>query len=331
MDQADFDRVMSLVEDDMTPAQRLAVGALAEAANAKDAVQTALAVREARLEKDRTCPSCAKAALVRHGSDRNGLGRFRCLGCGGTCTALTGTPLARIFRRDLLVPFLEATLERKSLVRIADELGVCVPTVLAWRHLVLDMPATERKALLGGIVEADETFFLESRKGSKGPTPGHAARPSRHRGSGALLRGLSKEQVPVATALDREGGIVEAVLDGRSSVEIRRALAPSLEEHSVLCSDGLPAYKDLSALRRCVHRVVAPQHPSPAAKAAGLPRGRKGALGLGRVNSFHEALKTGINRIFRGVSTRFLANYAALERIVRQGVDSLGLLGRLLA
>jgi len=239
--------------------------------------------------------------------------------------------LARIFRRDLLVPFLEATLERKSLVRIADELGVCVPTVLAWRHLVLDMPATERKALLGGIVEADETFFLESRKGSKGPTPGHAARPSRHRGSGALLRGLSKEQVPVATALDREGGIVEAVLDGRSSVEIRRALAPSLEEHSVLCSDGLPAYKDLSALRRCVHRVVAPQHPSPAAKAAGLPRGRKGALGLGRVNSFHEALKTGINRIFRGVSTRFLANYAAIERIVRQGVDSLGLLGRLLA
>lgn len=331
MEQSEFRRLLALVEKDCTPAQRLAVGALAEAANAMDVVESLLAARESRLGDTRACPLCGKAGLWRHGKDRGGLARFNCRSCGKTCTALTGTPLARIEKRDLLIPFLEATLERRSLDRTAKDLGVSATTVFSWRHLGLGRLASVPKESVGGVVEADVTFFVGSHKGTKAPTPGFASRPARHRGSGALSRGLSGEQVPVMTALDREGHIVEGVLQKRSSAEVVALLGPNLVSRSALCSDGFPGYADTATDRHCAHMVFKPKKPTPAAKARGLSRGRKGALGLGMVNSFHEVMKTGINRIFRGVSTRFLANYAALERAIRQRFDALRLLGLLLA
>src|SRR5512143_4132603 len=70
-------------------------------------------------------------------------------------------------------------------------------------------------------------------------------RPPRYRGSGATKRGLSSEQVPVVTALDRAGGVVEAVLDGRREDDIVIALCGSIAG-SLICSDGLSAYPKLA-------------------------------------------------------------------------------------
>jgi transposase-like protein len=332
MEQAEFGRLLARVEKDCTPAQRLAVSALAEAVNAKDVVQSLLATRAAKLDETRVCPRCGKTALWRHGKDKNsGLARFDCHECGRTCTALTETPLVKIRKRHLIIPFLEATLERRGHGKTAEILEVSETTVFTWRHLNLGHLVARPKESVGGVVEADEKFFIEAHKGTKAPTPGFAARPPRHRGSGALNRGLSLEQVPVLTALDRDGHIVEGVLKKRSSAEIVALLGPNLAAQSALCSDGFSGYADTATERYCAHMVFKPKKPTPAAKAKGLARGRKGALGLGMVNSFHEVMDTGINRIFRGVSTKYLANYAALERLIRQKFDTMRLLGALLA
>ena len=53
---------------------------------------------------------------------------------------------------------------------------------------------------LAGIVEADETFVLESRKGER-----KLDRKPRRRGGKARKRGLSREQVPILVAADRAG------------------------------------------------------------------------------------------------------------------------------
>ena len=53
---------------------------------------------------------------------------------------------------------------------------------------------------VSGLVEADEVFFAYSYKGTK---PTNMPRPSRHRGKEVKKRGISKEQVCVATALER--------------------------------------------------------------------------------------------------------------------------------
>ena len=67
---------------------------------------------------------------------------------------------------------------------------------------------------LGGVVEVDETFFVRSFKGHRGWKDGQAPenRPPRYRGSGALLPGLSHQQAPILTAIDREGRHVDAMM-----------------------------------------------------------------------------------------------------------------------
>jgi len=173
---------------------------------------------------------------------------------------------------------------------------------------------------LAGIIEADEVFFLRSFKGHRGWKRGNPPenRPPRYRGSGALKRGLSAEQVPVVTALDRNGGLVESVLESRASEQIVGALRDRIAAGSLICSDGLIAYERLAEVIGGENRVIEPPKPTPEQKAEGLPWRRPGALTLGRVNAHHANLKTAINRLFKGVSTRYLPNYLAWLRLLRK-------------
>jgi hypothetical protein len=211
--------------------------------------------------------------------------------------------------------YAERLLEGASLTRIAeDEIGISRHTAWRWRHRLLPAMALEPQPVLSGIIEVDETFFVKSFKGHRGWKRGNppAKRPPRYRGSGALLRGLSHEQVPVLTAVDRARNHLDKVLDRREKAIILKSLKPFIERGSVICSDGYQAYQELAARTRSDHRLIAFKPPTPQAKAEGLPRGRAGALGLGRINSWHEVLDTRINRIHRGVSTRYLSNYLTM-------------------
>ena len=62
------------------------------------------------------------------------------------------------------------------------------------------MPSTCQSSKMNGIVEADETYFLESFKGQR-----KLLRPARKRGGKAVKKGTSKEQVPVLVVRDRHG------------------------------------------------------------------------------------------------------------------------------
>lgn len=74
-------------------------------------------------------------------------------------------------------------------------------------------------------------FFAYSYKGTK---PTNMPRPSRHRGKEVKKRGISKEQVCVATALDRHGNlIIELLCTGRmTSDELERLYGNRIGEHS---------------------------------------------------------------------------------------------------
>ncbi|MFW5436375.1 IS1595 family transposase [Paenibacillus apiarius] len=72
-------------------------------------------------------------------------------------------------------------------------------TLFYWRHKILTALAQINAEELNGIVEVDETYFLESQKGA---IPTH--RSSRKRGGSAKKRGLSTEQICVLIARDRE-------------------------------------------------------------------------------------------------------------------------------
>ena len=110
------------------------------------------------------CPHCAGRAIVGWGRS-HGLSRFRCKSCSRTFNALTKTAMAHLHKRERWFDHARAMIEGKSLAKTAELCGVHPTTAFRWRHRFLGAPAADKPRTLSGIVEADETFILESFKG----------------------------------------------------------------------------------------------------------------------------------------------------------------------
>ncbi len=103
---------------------------------------------------------------------------------------------------------------------------------------------------LTGIVEADETYVPESRKGAR-----NLERKARRRGGKASKRGLSDEQVPVLVVADRSGATVSAVLPAVNADPLREVIAPVVAEDIVLVTDGHRACLATAIARPCIQFV----------------------------------------------------------------------------
>ncbi|TXT35975.1 MAG: transposase [Comamonadaceae bacterium] len=120
------------------------------------------------LQGPNVCPNCqAPAEQLRPWGNSHGLPRMRCRVCRKTCNALTGTPLAHLRKREQWPGYAQALIEGVSVRQAAQCCSVDKNTAFLWRHRFLQAAATHRPAHEGGIVEADETFFLESFKGQR--------------------------------------------------------------------------------------------------------------------------------------------------------------------
>ena len=126
----------------------------------KDALGTASVERV----ESQGCPHCAGREIVGWGRS-DGLFRFRCKSCGRTFNALTKTPMAHLRKKERWLDHAQAMIEGMSLAKTAKLCGVHPTTAFRWRHRFLRAPADDKPRTLSGIVEADETFILESFKG----------------------------------------------------------------------------------------------------------------------------------------------------------------------
>ncbi len=82
--------------DDLTVAQRLELEEVLAGRPPRAAVTAAI---EAGGDGRQSCPHCGHEKVVGCGR-ADGLRRFRCKGCGKSFNALTGTPLARLRKKD---------------------------------------------------------------------------------------------------------------------------------------------------------------------------------------------------------------------------------------
>ena len=161
MREADFEVLLHLVER-LSDEQRTALGrALASASGEPEAVR----LLERAFAAAPRCPHCGAERLQRWGH-ASGLRRYRCQACRKTFNALTGTSLARLREKACWLRYGEALAAGMSLAKAAAHCGVHLTTSFRWRHRFLRAPAAAREAL-GGVVEADETFFRRSHKGSR--------------------------------------------------------------------------------------------------------------------------------------------------------------------
>ena len=131
------------------------------------------------------------------------------------------------------------------------------------------------------MIEAAETYFKESFKGSRGWKRGKplAPRPSRRRGK-ATRRGISWQQVPVIAAIDRTGRKLEREVDYRD--DVADALLEGIGNGLVLCTYGWSGFRRAVQASQSWHVVVRspakqekPFEDQPKLQAAIRFRGRK--------------------------------------------------------
>ncbi|MFZ3585545.1 IS1595 family transposase, partial [Loktanella sp. DJP18] len=210
MDHHDYLAWLSEI-DDLSPDQRIATVRLLAGQPSLEAV---IGLLEERIGTARSCPHCAAGGAVIRGRS-NGLKRYFCKICGKTFNALTGTPLARLRHKDCWTEFAGSLSDGDTVKTSAARCGVAGSTAFRWRHRFL-RAVTAGAIKLRGIVEADETFVLSSRKGER-----NLDRKARRRGGKASKRGVSHEQVPVLVAADRSGVTVSAILPAVSAAHLQ--------------------------------------------------------------------------------------------------------------
>ena len=247
------------------------------------------------------CPHCG-CDDVRPWGRASGKPRYRCASCRKTFNPLTGTPLAGLHDPERWNDQAQALIDGDTIAKAAERCRIDYTTAFRWRHRFLSALNSDKPKALSGLVEADETFILESFKGKRGGLP----RQARKRGGKASKRGLSAEQIPVFVARDRTGATLDAVLPRLDAASITAALGHVITRSAELCCDGGSAITAFARRARIkVHVLPAPGSPRPAAPD----------LHINNVNAYHGRLKEWL-RPFHGVATKNLPSYLSWRRTI---------------
>ena len=192
-----------------------------------------------------------------------------------------------------------------TLPKIVKELKISLSTAFYWRHKVINSLRTLGVEQLSGIVESDETFFLESMKGKQPVTN----RKPHKRGAKSKFRGISHEQVCVLVAMDRNGHMLsqKAGMGRVTAKQIDAVIGNNIAPDSMLCSDSARNYIYYAKLKGLKHETVNIRQKKYVVKDL---------YHIQHVNSYHERIGTWINRHFRGVSTKHIDNYLYWHRFL---------------
>lgn len=259
---------------------------------------------ELRNTRPTVCPICRRADVqfIKKGIQASKQ-RYQCKGCGRKFTYDTKQVTSNSHQSaDSWITVIEDTLSMTSLDETAEKIGVCHETAFNMRHKLLAYmeSMTESFALLDELVEADETYILESQKGVR-----CVDRKPRKHGEGATKRGLSNELYCVCVATDRNNNLVATCVNRAkpSSDDLVNALASHIVPQSVLLCDGATAYNKLADTLES-KKVELVGHES-----------YDRLYHLNTVNSLHSRIKA-MFRQLRGVASKYLNRYLALFTVI---------------
>ena len=250
-----------------------------------------------------SCPHCGEKSIG-HWGERNGLRRYKCKSCEKTFNSLTGTPLARVRKKESWNTYAQGMLTAESLQDSADRLNITKKTAFKWRHRFLENQKEIKPLQLNGIVENDETYFHESSKGCRLGLP----RKSRKRATKAKKRGLSSEQVCVFVSRDRNGNTYDQIFEKFNSEELTSKFLPHLANDALFYSDSKSVYLKFSKDNNVSH------------EALNLSKGervRDKVVHIQNINAYHSRLKRWVEQ-FRGVATKYLDSYLSWFRAIEE-------------
>jgi transposase-like protein len=250
---------------------------------------------ESAQESGRHCPQCGSNHIHRHGKSCD-LQRYKCAACGKTFNSLTGTPIARLRKKELWLSYLSGMQESYTVRKAAAKVHVNRKTSFRWRHRFASWMNSNEPTQLSGIVEIDETYYRISEKGDR-----HLERKPRKRGSDKGKRGISHEQLCVLVACDRSAHDFEEVT-GTGSVKgawLDKHMKGMIPADSVMVTDGLGSYVHFANKESVTHIVVKNKKGERT----------KGCYHIQHVNAYHHRLRDWIIGVFHGVASKNMNHY----------------------
>ena len=284
--------------------QQVVVAALKGKGSACDAIR----LIERQFEASPACGHCGERSFGHWGRSGNGFKRYTCKCCGKTFTALTGTPLSGLHKRDRWVEYARTLVEGISLRKAAKRCRIDLGTSFRWRHRFLRKPKGIKAKSVKGIVEADETFFRRSAKGSRKLV----GRAPRKRGEKAKPGLSTDDYAPVLIVRDRHGATTDQKLPDLEAGTISACLAPIVESDALLVSDGRAAYGAFAEKHGLLHISIV------ASQGQHVYEG----FHLQNVNNYTSRLKRWMRR-FNGVATHYLDSYLGWWRMIDRDGDRL--------
>ena len=260
-----------------------------------------------------------------------GVQRFRCTACSRSFNALTGTPLARLRRRDLWLDHAQVLNDGLSIRAAGRRLGIHHNTTFRWRHRWLARPAALKDVDFQGIVEAVTVSFVDIRAGeqpwrrvaipeaaaSRVPPAAVAsseaggldgAPPGTAEGGQDPAPAVRRPLVVVLVARDRRGATTDHLLDAFDEASVAAVLAPLLAAgRTTLHSPDSAVLAAVASDLGVPHRLC----PCPAPTVGG----RDDTHDLRHVRGYVDRLRCWMRR-FRGVSTHHLGRYLGWRRLL---------------
>ena len=303
MEEAEYKQLVAQLEA-MTDAQAEELLGRLQARHDADGAQRLLLAHQA----ERHCPHCQGEKVVKNGGNR-GVQRFLCRACGKTFAATTGTPFHRLRAKENLLKYAACMVDGLSIRKTAERLEMSVDKAFRWRHKFLTFLNGQKPAALSGVVEADETFFPVSYKGQRKSLPRQAKKRS-----GKTKDGAGDEKTPVVVAVQRGTQVTfDAMLPAATAVALTNALKPVLGKDAVLSTDGNAAYWTVAKeLEVEAGYFISAYHG----------KGGNGVWHVQSVNRYDASLKGWMVR-FKGVATKYLANYLGWRRLLDRFKDRL--------
>jgi len=252
-----------------------------------------------------SCPHCNSKSFHKWGI-RSGLQRYRCKSCKKTFNILSNTALARLRHKSVWMDYTQDLIKGKSIRSSALHCHVDKNTAFRWRHRMLQTPSTLKAEHLHGIVEFDETYFLESQKGSH-----HLERKARKRGGKATQRGISKEQTAVLIVRDRDGHTTDSILKISNKDTLANIMIPLITKDTLLCSDKKTSYKAFAKEFGYKLKTI-----NSSAKQHVID----GIYHVQNVNAYDSRLKEWMKH-FHGVATKYLESYLGWMRLLDREKD----------
>ena len=258
-----------------------------------------------KLANNYKCPYCGSNKICKNGHTGKSQ-QFRCNACKKNYSSKTNTIFFHTRKTiELWQEYIELFSQGLSLRKIVEKMNnsISLPTAFYWRHKILKFLSknnNDGNNKLGGIVEADETFFEESQKGSRKMT-----RKARKHGYSSYV-GDKKTKICVLTAIDRnKSSYVKPVGFGGLEKDDVILLQRHLVKDSILITDGNRTYRNLQNIKLKSLKFGKPQSK---------------LYHLNTINSFHSHLKKFMIR-FNGVATKYIDFYMNYFREFRTKAD----------